>query len=161
MNITRLLTRIPATRGARRAMLASALVVAVGLGWLAWSAQQARARLGASVATLRQQALLMERDGAEVIRLRQVKGPGGTVADAAVEVRSLAQSAGIAGALVRVDVLDANRVQVIFGTVAFVDWLAWVAALEGRRFWLESCRVEAAPAGGMVSVTAILVRAGR
>ena len=161
MNIARLLTPMPVARGARRALLAIALVVTVGIGWLTWSAQQARARLGVSVATLRQQALLMERDSAEIIRLRQVKGPLAVVGDPAFEARAVAQSAGIAGALVRIDALDANRVQVIFGTVAFADWLAWVAALEGRLVWLESCRVEAAPGSGMVGATAILVRAGR
>ncbi len=161
MNITRLLIPKLATRGARRVLLAVALIVTVGIAWLTWSAHQARERLGANVATLRQQALVMERDGAEVVRLRQVKGPAGTVGDLAVEVRSVAQAAGVAAALVRIDALDANRVQVIFGSVAFADWLAWVAALEGRLVWLDSCRVEATPGSGMVGATAILVRAGR
>ena len=46
-----------------------------------------------------------------------------------------------------------------FGAVSFADWLGWVAALQAQQLRLESARVEALSAPGMVSVTATLGRA--
>jgi hypothetical protein len=50
---------------------------------------------------------------------------------------------------------------VIFGTVAFADWLGWSAALEARGYWIESGRVEASSEPGMVAATAVLSRSAR
>jgi type II secretory pathway component PulM len=44
--------------------------------------------------------------------------------------------------------------------VSFADWLGWIAALQGRQVRLETARVEALTAPGMVGATATLTRAG-
>jgi general secretion pathway protein M len=43
--------------------------------------------------------------------------------------------------------------------VSFVDWLAWIAALQAQQVRLEAARVEALAAPGMVSASATLTRA--
>ena len=141
--------------GARYLMFGLAGLALVAYAWFAWSAHQARASLDARVAVLRQQARVLDGQAAEIARLRQARPAVTPAADLRAVTQSLAQAAGISGALVRIDVLDESRVQVIFGTVAFADWLAWVAALEARHLWVESCRIETAPGPGLVSVTAV------
>ena len=59
----------------------------------------------------------------------------------------------------RIDALDANQVQVVFGAVAFADWLNWVAGLQSQHVRLNACRIEALSTPGLVSVTGTLVRA--
>ncbi len=141
--------------GASYLMFGLAGLALVGYVWFAGSAHRARASLDARVAVLLKQARVLDGQAAEIGRLRQARPAGTPVTDLRAVAQSLAQAAGISGALVRIDVLDESRVQVIFGTVAFADWLAWVAALEARRMWVESCRIEAAPGAGLVSATAV------
>jgi len=69
--------------------------------------------------------------------------------------------AGLARALVRIDALDNDQVVVVFGAVAFADWLNWVAGLKAQHVRLAACRIEALSTPGLVSVTATLVRAKR
>ena len=136
---------------------ALALAALCGYAWFAWNAHLAGARLGAGTASLRQQLGILDGQADEIMRLRQVKPVLRARTELRMSVRMLAQEMGLATALVRIDVLDEKRVQVIFGTVAFADWLAWVAALEARQLWVESSRLEAAQAAGMVSATVVLV----
>ena len=48
---------------------------------------------------------------------------------------------------------------VVFGAVAFADWLNWIAALKSQHVRLDACRIEALSTPGLVSVTATLIRA--
>jgi type II secretory pathway component PulM len=73
-------------------------------------------------------------------------------------VQAQAGATGLSRALQRIDALDANQVQVVFGAVAFADWLAWVAKLQAQHVRLDACRVEALTAPGLVSVSATLIR---
>jgi len=50
-------------------------------------------------------------------------------------------------------------VRVTLGAVSFAHWLDWIAALQSQNVRLESARVEALSAPGMVSATATLTRA--
>ena len=59
----------------------------------------------------------------------------------------------------RIDAPDANQVQVVFGSVAFADWLAWIASLQTQHIRLDSSRIEALSTPGLVGVTATFVRA--
>jgi type II secretory pathway component PulM len=61
--------------------------------------------------------------------------------------------------LLRLDAKDADQVQVVFGSVAFADWLAWVATLQAQRIRLDTSRIEALSTPGLVSVTATFARA--
>jgi general secretion pathway protein M len=65
----------------------------------------------------------------------------------------------MSAALTRLDAPDADHVNVAFGAVSFVDWLAWIAALQAQQVRLEAARVEALAAPGMVSASATLTRA--
>ena len=59
----------------------------------------------------------------------------------------------------RIDAADANHVQVVFGSVAFADWLDSVAALQAQHIRLDTSRIEALSTPGLVSVTATFARA--
>ena len=67
--------------------------------------------------------------------------------------------AGLAHALVRINALNADQVEEVFGAVAFADWIKWIAGLKSQHIRLDACRIEALSAAGLVSVTVTLVRA--
>ena len=74
-------------------------------------------------------------------------------------MQARAVAAGLSRALVKIDAPDANQVVVVFGAVAFADWLNWIAGLKSQQVRLDACRIEALSTPGLVSVTATLVRA--
>mgnify|MGYP003704723109 CR=1 FL=1 len=49
---------------------------------------------------------------------------------------------------------------VVFGSVAFADWLTWVGGLQSQQIRLESSRIEALSTPGLVGITASFARAG-
>lgn len=128
--------------------------------WLAQSAYRARTQLGTSLTALRAQAARLEQDATELARVRALPVPPAAQTDLRTLVQARAETAGLARALVRIDAPDANQVQVVFGSVAFAEWLAWVAGLQGEHIRLDTGRIEALSAPGMVGVTATLTRAG-
>jgi len=139
----------------------AALLGVVLYGWLVQSAGQARVQLRTSVTTLRAQAVRLDQQALEYGRLRVA--PAATVSP--TDLRTLVQAgvgdAGLARALVRIDAPDADQVVVVFGAVAFADWLNWIAGLKSQHVRLDACRIEALSTLGLVSVTATLVRAKR
>ncbi len=137
----------------------AALVAAVLYLWLVQSAQRARAQLGASLSVLRAQATRLDLDAAELERVRAMPVPAAAKTDLRTLIQSRAETAGLARALVRIDAPDANQVQVVFGAVAFAEWLGWVAALQAERIRLDTGRIEALSTPGMVGVTATFTRA--
>lgn len=142
-------------------LVLSVAIVAILYVILLVSANRARPQLRASVLSLRTDASRLEQQAAEVERLRTVRPPVASQTDLRTLIQAQAGSAGLAGALVRIDAPEANRVEVVFGAVAFPDWLNWVVALNTQGIRLETCRVEALSQPGLVSVTAAFVRAGR
>lgn len=137
-----------------------AAIVAAGLYLLlVQSAQRARAQLGASLSVLRAQAIHLDRDAAELERVRAMPVPPAAQTDLRTLVQARAESAGLARALLRIDAPDANQVQVVFGAVAFAEWLAWVSGLQAERIRLDTGRIEALTTPGMVGVTATFTRA--
>ena len=137
----------------------AALVGALLYLWLVQSAYRARTQLGSSVSVLRTQALRLNLDAAELERVRAAPVPPAPQTDLRAQVQAQAAAAGLARALVRIDAPDANQVQVVFGSVAFTDWLAWITALQAQRVRLEASRIEALSTPGLVGVTATLSRA--
>lgn len=137
----------------------SAVVAVVLYFVLIQSAYRARAQLGASVATLRAQALRLEQDATELARVRAVRVPPVAQADLRTHVQALITGAGLSGGLLRIDATDANHVQVVFGSIAFADWLQWVTALQSQQIRLETGRVEALSTPGMVGISATFARA--
>ena len=123
------------------------------------AAYQARAQLGGSVSVLRAQALRLDADANELVRARSAPAAPAPQSDLRTQVQAQAGASGLTGALLRIDARDANHVQVVFGSVAFADWLAWVATLQAQRIRLETTRIEAMSTPGLVSVTATFARA--
>jgi general secretion pathway protein M len=137
----------------------AAVVAAVLYLWLMQSAQSARTQLGASLSVLRAQAMRLDLDATELARVRAMPVPPAAQTDLRTLIQARADAAGLARALVRIDAPDANQVQVVFGAVAFAEWLAWVASLQAERIRLDTGRIEALSTPGMVGVTATFTRA--
>ncbi len=74
-------------------------------------------------------------------------------------VQAQAGAAGLVRALACIDAPDANQVQVVFGAIAFADWLNWVASLQSQQVRLDACRIEVLSMSGLVSVIATFIRA--
>jgi len=140
------------------AVLAAVVAAALYL-WLMQSAQRARTQLGASVPVLRAQAIRLDLDATELARVRAAPVPPAAQTDLRTLLQARADAAGLARALLRIDAPNANQAQVVFGAVAFADWLAWVAGLQAEHIRLDAGRIEALSTPGMVGVTATFVRA--
>lgn len=136
------------------AVLAAALYV-----WLVQSGGQAHKRLRVSVMTLQSQAARLEQQAAEYEHLRATPSPPASQTDLRTLVQAQIGSAGLSRALVKLDAVDADQVMVVFGAVAFADWLGWIDSLKSQQTRLDTCRIEALSTPGMVSVTATLLRA--
>jgi general secretion pathway protein M len=140
-------------------VILAAVVGAALYFWLVQSAYRARTQLGKSLTVLRTQATRLDLDATELARVRALPAPPTAKTELRALVQARAEAAGLARALVRIDAPDANQVQVVFGAVAFADWLAWVASLQGEHIRLETGRVEALSTSGMVGVAATFTRA--
>ena len=144
----------------RAIIAAMALVLGVALyAAFVHSAGRARAQLRASVTTLRAQAARVDQQAAELGRLRTAPVVSASRTDLRTLVQTRANEAGLSRALVRIDAPDADQVVVVFGAVAFADWLNWISALKSLQVRLDTCRIEAMSTPGLVSVTATLIRA--
>jgi general secretion pathway protein M len=139
------------------AVLAAILCAALYL-WLLHSADRARGQLRASVATLRTQAALLEQQAAEYQRLQAMPAPTASPTDLRTLVQARADAERLSGALTRIDAPDADHVRIAFGAVPFADWVGWVADLQGQHVRLETARIEALAAPGLVSITATFAR---
>jgi general secretion pathway protein M len=140
-------------------VVVAALVGAALYLWLVQSAYRARAQLVTSLTVLRAQAAKLELDAAELARVRALPAPSAAQTDLRTLVQARAATAGLARALVRIDAPEANQVLVVFGAVAFGDWLAWVASLQAEHIRLDTGRIEALSTPGMVGVSATFTRA--
>ena len=150
------------SRSPRDRVIIAVLAAVVGLALylsLVQSAYRARAQLGSSVSVLRTQALRLDADANELARARAAPAAPAPQSDLRTQVQAQAGAAGLARALLRIDARDANQVQVVFGSVAFADWLAWVATLQAQHILLDTSRIEALTTPGLVSITATLTRA--
>jgi len=137
----------------------SAALLVGGLSlWLVQTVDRSRAELLASVPALRARADLLERQTVEFERLRAAPAMTVSQGDLRALVQAQAGSAELSRALVSAEAVDANLVKVVFGAIAFADWLEWVAGLEAQHIHLDACRIEALAAPGMVSIAATLAR---
>lgn len=136
--------------------LALGVVLYIWLVQLGWNDY---IRLRASVAALRVQTGRLETQAIELERLRAAPPIPASQSDLLTLVQAQTGASGLAGALVKIDAPDANQVVVVFGAVAFADWLNWVASLKSQQVRLDTCRIQALSTPGMISVTASLMRA--
>ena len=137
----------------------AAVVGAVLYLWLVQSAYRTRGQLSASLSVLRPQAIGLDSDAAEVERLRAMRVPPAPQTDLRTLVQAQAAAAGLASGLLRIDAPEPHQVQVVFGSVAFADWLAWVVTLQAQQNRLDASRIEALSTPGLVGVTATFIRA--
>ena len=139
------------------AVLASALYL-----WLTQSAHRARRQLGSAVSQLRAEAIRLDKSANEIARLRATQATPQQQTAQLTDLRLLMQaqidSAGLARALVRIESVDASQVKVVFGAVAFADWLAWVENVQSKQIRLDATRIEALSTPGLVSVAATFIR---
>lgn len=134
-------------------VLAAALLVS-----LVQTASHSRSRLRPSVMALQAQLARLDQQATEIERLRASP----PVAVSQSDLRSLVQAqigAELSRALVRIEAQDPDQVEVVFGAVAFSDWLNWIAGLKAQQVRVAASRIEALTSPGVVSVTATLVRA--
>jgi general secretion pathway protein M len=149
------------SRSPRERVIIATLAVLLGLALYAWlmqAAGRARAQLHMNVTALRTQAARLDQQALEHARLRAAPAATASSTDLRKLVQSRIDAAGLSRALVRMDAPDADQVVVVFGAVAFADWLDWIAGLQLQQVRLDTCRIEALAAPGMVSVTATLAR---
>lgn len=138
------------------------LIALVAVVWVFGTAQRARSVLrSVTVPELRERAGIFEREAAEYERLRAAP----KVAPSKTELRGMVQAqagaAGLSRAVQSVDAIDPDHVKVVLGGAGFSDWLALAVNLEAQQVRVESCRIEALSAPGLVNVTAVLARASR
>lgn len=143
-----------------RRLVAIAAAISAPLLVAAWlvAAHEALPPLRDAVAATRVQAANLDRQALEYAQLRASP----TKAIAATPLRQVVEGrlagTGLARGLARLDAPDGDRVVIVFGAVAFADWLEWAGSLQAQHIQLESCRIDALGTPGMVSVTATLVR---
>jgi type II secretory pathway component PulM len=137
----------------------AALVGALVYVALVQSAYRARSRLNGSISALRIQAQRLESDANELARLRTAPAAPAPQSDLRTQIQALASSAGLAHALLRIDARNADEAQAVFGSIAFADWLSWVATLQAQKVRVDAGRIEALSTPGLVSVTATFARA--
>jgi general secretion pathway protein M len=150
------------TRSPRDRVVIAVVAALVGVALYALlleSANRARAQLGLSVTALRAQASRLELDAAELARVRAMRTAPAARTDLRAQVQAQIAASRLSGGLLRLDAVDANHVQVAFGSVVFADWLEWVVALQAQQVRLEVGRIEALSTPGLVGVTATLARA--
>jgi len=143
-------------------MIITALLAVLGVAlyvWLVLSGGQARLHLRNSVMALRAQTHNLDQQAAEYNRLRVTPLPAKSTTDLHTLVQSRIAGTVLARSLVRIDVVDADQVVVVFDALSFTEWLNWINSLKSQRVRLDACRIEAMATTGLVSVTATLVRA--
>lgn len=143
-------------------------VLLAGLGGLAVAAclalviaaLQAREPLLSDVQALRATAATMDQQVRELERLRRLPAPAAPEQTLRVRVQAALDAKLPPAAATRLESPDPGQVVVVFETVAFAAWLRWTEDLATRQVRLASCRIDALPAPGQVSITATLVPSG-
>lgn len=139
------------------AILACVLLV-IAYVLLIYSAERARAPLRVSVMQLRAQAARLDQQAVELGHLRAAPAATISSSDLYKLVQDRVAQAGLAHALTRIDAPDADHVVVVFGAVAFADFIDWIASLKAQHIRLDACRIEALSTPGLVSVSATVTR---
>ena len=149
-------SRAPRERTLLLALASVLLVIAYAL--LVYSAERARTPLRASVMQLRAQAARLDQQALEFGHLRAAPIATTSNSDLYKLVQDRVAQAGLAHALTRIDAPDADHVVLVFGAVAFADFVDWIAGLKAQHIRLDACRIEALSTPGLVSVSATVTR---
>lgn len=141
-------------------MLALGLSVVLFVWWLQ-ATTQARSQLLPAVAQLRSQAQVQHAQADEIERLRALPPMTSSATDLRPLVQRQVDASGLARALVSMEQVDAQHVKLVFGRVAFADWLAWADSMQAQHLRFSAVRIEAQATPGEVSVTTTVERPGR
>lgn len=146
----------------RLGMVVASLCLGLALYvWLLQATTHARQRLLPAVTQLRAQALRQGEQVDEIKRLRAMP----TVPASSTQLRQLVQrqvdANGLTKSLVSVELLDAHHVKLVFGSVAFADWLTCADTMRAQQLRFAAVRIETQTTPGQVSVTATLERPSR
>lgn len=146
----------------RRIVMAAALCFGLGLYvWFLLATTRARQRLLPAVTQLQAQAIRQSRQVDEIMRLRVMPVPPASTTDLRESIQRQVEASGLTKSLVSVELVDAHHVKLVFGSVAFADWLTWADLMQTQQLRFVALRIEAQSAPGQVSVTATLERSGR
>ena len=136
--------------------LVTAVVVVILVAAFVWlPLERMRARLASGLPALRGSIAALERDAAEVKRLRAL--PPATSGSGAPLASLATNAGGLPGA--QVTVIDERRVRVVgadIGFAALLEWLRSAQATHGMR--VETARLDALPASGRVPAELLLTR---
>jgi len=127
---------------------------------LVQSAVKAQSSLQKNVVDLHTQETFLNDQALEYNRLRNMSAITSSPTDLHTLVQIRILDAGLSNNLLRINAIDANQVVVVFGAIAFSDWLHWIIDLKSQHIRVAKCRIEALSTSGQVSVTATLVRPG-
>ncbi len=122
---------------------------------------RARQKLLPAVVQLRADATRQGEQADEIMRLRAAPKPPQSKTDLRDLVQRQVDSSRLTGSLVSIEMVGAHQVKVVFGSVAFADWLAWADTMQAQHLRFAAVRAEAQPAPGQVSVTATIDRPGQ
>jgi len=132
-----------------------ALSLGVAYGWLPMQRDVAQLRL--ALPQLRVQARLLQQDAQEVGRLKALPGVIQEKGSLALAVEQRAIASGMRERIESITPQDIGHVRVVLPRVAFDDWIGWLGELQtSHGVRVESARVEATDAAGMVRVEAVL-----
>ena len=146
----------------RRLMVAVAVCLGLGLYvWLLLSATHARAKLRPAVIELQAQVSRQERQAEEIMQLRAAPAPAPAPADLRQLVQRQVDADGLSPSLASIERVDADQVKLVFGHVAFAQWLAWADNMRAQHLRFARVRIESQDAPGQVSVSATIERSRR
>lgn len=153
-----------ASRSPQERWLIAVVALCLGLvlyAWLLQATTQARRRLLPAVAQLRTEAVRQGEQADEIVRLRATPPPPPSRTDLRQLVQRQVDSSGLTRTLVSIELVDAHHVKLVFGSVAFAEWLTWADTLRAEQLRFAAVRIESQSTPGQVSVTATLERPGR
>jgi len=133
------------------------LVLALGYAYIWLPMQRDLAQLRQALPQLRVQARQLQQDAQEVGRLKVRPAVIQESASLVLAVEQRAIASGVRERIESITSQDAGHVRVVLPRVAFDDWIGWLGELQtGHGVRVESARIEAADAAGMVRVEAVL-----
>lgn len=147
----------PAARAAWLIFLSVSAVIIYAM--LLHSIEDSRVRLKARIGELRTQSADMDRQAAEISRLRATAGksiPAG--ADLPQTIQTIVESHGLSMAVARISGRDTENADLTLSNVSFAQWLAFARSMQAQQIRVENCKIEGVPGSGMVNITASLNR---
>jgi general secretion pathway protein M len=143
----------------RIVLVVIAVILSVALYlWLLQTTGRARAQLKDRIPLLHTQMAQLDHNAADYEQARHAPAIKSASGDLRTVAQAEAETAGISRRVIRMDVVDANQIQAVFGDVPFASWLTWISNLQTRQVRLDSCRIEASSQPGLVNISATLIR---